>query len=136
MMRSIFGLAAAIAALAMTPASAADMPTKAPVGGFFSTSYPYQSSGLFFGLYTDGTGGSVAATVPGVGAASLTTTTAAIGGTIGWAFGQKGSPVSYTIESDFGVTNFNGNNAGLSLQGPLVFEQRFTVFTPFSNLAN
>lgn len=115
---------------------AADMPVKAPTSGLFSAKYPYQSSGLFFGAYTEGTGGSVAATVPGIGPASLTTTTAAIGGTVGYAWGQKGSPVAYTVEGDFGVTNFNGNNSGLSLQGPLSFEQRVTVFTPFNNLLN
>jgi hypothetical protein len=129
--------AAALAAAALAaPAVAADLSVKAPNSGFFSSTYPYQSSGIFFGVYTEGTGGSVAATVPGVGPASLTTTTAAIGGTIGWAWGQKGSPVAYTLEGDFGVTNFNGNNAGLSLEGPLSFEQRFTIFTPLSTLSN
>jgi hypothetical protein len=124
------------AALFAAPAFAADIPIKAPASPFFSATYPYMSSGLFFGAYTAGTGGSVSATVPGVNSASLTTTTAAIGGTVGYAWGQKGSPVAYTIEADFGVTNFNGNNQGLSLQGPLEFEQRVTVFTPFTTLAN
>jgi hypothetical protein len=127
------------AALAVTAlagaAQAADIATKAPASSpFFSTTYPYQSTGIFFGIYTAGTGGSVAATVPGVGAASLTTTTAEIGGTVGWAWGQKGSNLAYTLEGDFGVTNFNGNQAGLSLQGPLSFEQRFTVFAPLSSI--
>lgn len=124
------------ATLFAAPAFAADLPVKAPASSLFNSTYPYQSSGIFFGAYTAGTGGSVSANVPGVGAASLTTTTAAVGGTVGYAWGQRGSPVSYTIEADFGVTNFNGNAQGLSLQGPLEFEQRITVFTPFSNLTN
>ncbi len=126
---------AAISAVALLAplARAADIPVKA--SPFFSSAYPYQSSGIFFGAYTAGTGGSVAANVPGVGPSSLTTTTAAVGGTVGWAWGQRGSPVAYTIEGDFGVTNFNGNNQGLSLQGPLEAELRFSIFTPWTNLA-
>lgn len=131
-----FILAAAIAALAV-PALAADLPTKAVTQSpFFSTAYPYQSSGIFFGAYVAGASGSVTANVPGVASASLTTTTAEIGGTVGWAWGQKGSNIAYTIEGDFGMTNFNGNNAGLSLQGPLSFEQGITVWTPLNNLIN
>lgn len=117
---------------------AADLLVKAPVSNnpWFSTSYPYQSSGIFFGGYTEGTGGSVNASIPGINSASLTTTTAAIGATIGYAWGQKNSPIAYTLEGDFGVTNFNGNSQGLSLQGPLSFEQRATIFTPFNNILN
>jgi len=129
----------AVAALALgATAQAADLPVKAPAPAspWFSSAYPYQSSGIFFGVYTAGGGGSVSASVPGVGSASLTTTTAEIGGTVGWAWGQKGSPISYTLEGDFGVTNFNGNQAGFSLQGPLSFEQGFTVWTPFNNIMN
>jgi hypothetical protein len=125
-----------VAVLTLLPsfAFAADLPVKAltPI----PVMYPYQSSGLFFGIFTEGGGGSVAATVPGVGPASLTTTDAGLGATIGYAWGTKGSPVAYSIEGDFGFTNFNGNNAGLALAGPLSFEQRFVVFTPFNNLAS
>ncbi len=118
-------------------AMAADLPVKAtPSSPFFSTTYPYQTSGLFFGLYTAGSAGSVNATVPGVSTNSLTTTTGEIGGTIGYAWGQKTSTVSYTLEQDIGITNFNGASQGLALQGPLSLETRVTVFTPFSNLQN
>jgi hypothetical protein len=134
-MKRFLGIVGALAFVGA--AHAADLPVKAPpTSPWFTNAYPYQSSGFFFGAYTEGSGGSVAATVPGVAAASLTTTTAAIGGTVGWAWGQKNSPIAYTIEGDFGVTNFNGNNAGLSLQGPLSFEQRVTIFTPLNNLLN
>lgn len=122
------------AAALISPAGAADISVKATPA--ISNAYPYQSSGLFFGLYTEGGGGSVAATVPGVGAASLSTTDAGFGGTIGYAWGSKGSNIAYSIEADFGFTNFNGNNAGFSLQGPLSFEQRFVVFTPLANLVS
>lgn len=122
-------LLAAVAAA--TAARAADLPAKAVA---IPSAYPYQSSGLFFGAYTEGGGGSVSATVPGVNPASLATTSAGLGATVGYAWGQKGSAFAYTAEADFGFTNFNGNNAGISLQGPLAFEQRFVVWTPFSNL--
>lgn len=128
----------AILALAIAASSslalAADIPVKAPASFGLSAIYPYQSSGLFFGVFTEGSGGSVNATVPGVGASSLTTTTGALGGTIGYAWGRKGSALAYSIEGDFAFTNFNGNNTGLALQGPLMFEQRFVVFAPWANL--
>jgi hypothetical protein len=133
-MKRLIIAAAALVALA-SHAIAADVATKAP-SGFFNPTYPYQTNGVIFGIYTAGTGGSVTANVPGIPSSSLTTTTAEIGGTIGYAWGQKGSPIAYTVEADFGFTNFNGNNQGLSLQGPLSFEQRFTIMTPFSNLTS
>jgi hypothetical protein len=133
--KKLLAILAAFGLLGATSAYAADnLPsviTKAPA---IPTAYPYQSSGLFFGLYTEGGAGSVSATAPGVNPASLTTTDAGLGVTVGYAFGQKGSQFAYTTEADFGVTNFNGNNAGFALQGPLAFEQRFVVWTPFSNL--
>jgi hypothetical protein len=119
--------------LAAGAAQAADLSVKAFPA--IPTAYPYQSSGLFFGIYTEGGGGSVSATAPGVNPASLATTDAGIGATLGYAIGQKGSQFAYTFEADFGFTNFNGNNAGFALQGPLSFEQRFVVWTPFSNLS-
>lgn len=125
-------LLAAAATLISLPALAADLSVKAPVP--IPQAYPYQSSGLFFGLYTEGGGGSVTATAPGVNPASLATTDAGLGATIGYAFGTKGSSFGYTIEADAGFTNFNGNNAGFALSGPLSFEQRFVVWTPFSSI--
>lgn len=133
-MRNILRSLALASVLIGGAAVAADLPVKAPPSPFFSTAYPYQSSGLFFGLYTEGAGGSVSATVPGVGAASLTTTTGALGLTAGYVWGQKNSALAYSVEGDFGFTNFNGNNTGLALQGPLLFEQRFVVFAPWANL--
>lgn len=118
-------------------AFAADLPVKttAPAAASFLTgAYPYDNSGFFVGVFTEGTGGSVAASVPGVNSASLTTTTAALGLTAGYAWGTKGSPIAYTLEGDFKVQNFNGNNAGLSLQGPLGFAVRGLVFAPWDRL--
>ena len=127
-----------VVALALLPAAAmaGDMATKAPPVPSFLTNYPYGSSGLFFGIYTEGGSGPVAASVPGVGSASLTQTQAGVGGTIGYAWGQKGSPVAVSVEADFGWTNFNGNMAGLAFDGPAAFEQRFVIFTPLASMLN
>src|SRR6185312_1924086 len=56
------------------------------------SAYPSPSSGLFFGVYPAGSGGSATATpAPGISAASLTTTDAGLGITLGYAWGNKGS---------------------------------------------
>jgi hypothetical protein len=135
-MKNTFKILMAAAGIVVAgQAVAADMAVKA-INNALTTAYPYQSSGLFFGAFTEGAGGSVAATVPGVGASSLTTTTGAIGGTVGYAWGRKGSAIAYSLEGDFAFTNFNGNNTGLAIQGPLMFEQRFVVFAPWANIMN
>lgn len=130
-------LAVLAGAAMLSNAFAADIPLKAPPAApSVFAGYPYGSSGLFYGVFTEGGGGPVTATVPGVGSASLTTTSAGIGGTIGYAWGSKNSPVAYSLEGDFGFTNFNGNTQGLSMSGPLSFEQRFVAFTPIATLLN
>ena len=135
-MKRLFALVAVLGLLPAT-AMAADMATKAPPApASVFNAYPYGSSGFFFGVYTEGGGGSVNASVPGVGASSLTQTQAGVGGTVGYAWGQKGSPVALSVEADFGWTNFNGNSAGVSLDGPAAFEQRFVIFTPLATMLN
>ena len=120
-------------AILFSPALAADLPTKAaPVP--FITGYPYGSNGLFAGLTTEAGGGSVVGSVPGVAPASLTTTSASVGGTVGWAWGSKGSMFAYSIQGDFLATNFNGANAGFSVAGPLTMDQTFMVWTPISTI--
>lgn len=127
-------LVAGLAALSIGAASAADIPAKAPAAASLFKGYPYGSTGLFFGIFTEGGAGAVNGTVPGVGSASLTSTQAGVGGTVGYAWGMANSPVAYSVEGDFGWTNFNGSTAGLSLSGPVSFEQRFVVFTPIASL--
>lgn len=136
---ALFAVMAAVALLSV-PVSAfsADLPVKTPplasgIDSLFK-GYPFGTSGFIVGIYTEGGGGSVNATVPGVGPASLTTTTAGIGGTIGYSWGHKNSPFAYSVEADFGWTNFNGSAQGLSLSGPVAFEQRFVVFMPLASI--
>jgi hypothetical protein len=130
---------AAIAAVSFTvSAHAADnLPTKAPAAAAsFFNPYPYGTSGFFVGLFTEGGAGSVSGSVAGANSASLTSTQAGAGLTIGYAWGRAGSPVAYSLEGDFGWTNFNGSTAGLTLSGPAAFEQRFVVFTPLASVLN
>ncbi len=123
-------LLAALAAISLTPALAADLPVKAPPL-LPANAFQFNGSGFFGGLFTEGGGGSVSANVPGVASASLTTTTAAIGLTAGWAF-RTSSAFSYTLEGDVSATNFNGNSQGFALGGPLAFEQRAMIWAPAS----
>ena len=112
-------------------AHAADMPTKAP--NSFLAGYPYGGSGVYFGIYTEGGGGSVNGSVPGVGSASLTTNSADVGGSVGYVWASSKYPAFIAVEGMFGWTNFNGNAQGFSLSGPASFEQRFLVGTPLAN---
>jgi hypothetical protein len=128
-----------LAALALPASSfAADMPVKGPPVNPIFTGYPYGSSGLFFGLYTEGGGGNVggAATSPvaGTNPAGLVELNAGVGGTLGYAWGTKGSAVAYSVETDLGWTNFNGSAAGFSMGGPLEGEIRVVAFTPLNNV--
>ena len=134
MKTKIFAAFALVSLLAIAPASAADVATKAPRSNPLFKAYPYQTSGFFFGIYSEGGGGSVNGSVPGVGSASLTTTSAGVGGTVGYAWGRPDSNVAYSVEADFGWTNFNGSVQGFSLSGPASFEQRFVAFTPLSSV--
>lgn len=128
----LFGITPSRAGDIASPASA-----KAPAAAAsFFNPYPYGSSGFIVGLYTEGGAGAVQGSVAGVNSASLTTTQAGAGLTVGYAWGRAGSPVAYSVEADFGWTNFNGTQAGLSLTGPAAFEQRFVVFTPLASILN
>jgi hypothetical protein len=49
-------------------------------------------------------------------------------------FTPKASPFSYSVEGDVCAQNFNGNNAGFSVQGPLCFEARFMVWAPWQQI--
>lgn len=127
-------LTSVLALLCSTAAFAADAPVKA--ANPLLTGYPYQSSGFYFGAYTEGGGGAVNGSVPGAGSASLSTTSADVGGSVGYAWGSKGSSVFLAAEAMFGWTNFNGTQQGLSLSGPASFEQRFKVGTPLAGILN
>ncbi len=121
-------------ALSLLPsiAFAADLSTKAPV---LASPYSFNGSGLFVGAYTEYGGSPVTAQVPGVAQASLTSTSAAIGVTVGYAHRFNNSLIG-TIEADICAKNFNGANAGFSLTGPICLEQRAMIFAPTAQILN
>jgi hypothetical protein len=114
------------------PAIAADLPVKAPVA---PSLYSFNGSGLFVGAYTEYGGSPVTAQVPGVAQASLTSTSAAIGATVGYAY-RFSNGLLGTVEADICAKNFNGANAGFSLTGPICLEQRAMVFAPTAQILN
>lgn len=124
------------AALIATAALAADLPVKAPAQPAWLGGYPYGSSGLYVGILTEAGAGPVVASAPlaGVNPASLTTTTAGIGMNFGYAWGSKGSMFAYALEGKVTANNFNGQNAGFSVAGPLSFEGTGLVWTPVSTI--
>ena len=122
---------AALAQSAPAPALTAINKASTPPSTWLN-GYPYGSSGLYVGLFTEGGGGSVTANIPGIASASLTTTTASIGATVGYAWGSKSSSFAYAIEGSICATNFNGANAGFALAGPLCFEQMGLIWMPVS----
>jgi hypothetical protein len=132
-MKNLFRASVAAAALLAGPAFAADFPIKAPPSAqSFFNGYPYGSSGLYVGLYTEGGGGPVTASIPGVNSASLTTTTAGIGGLAGYAWGSKSSPFAYAVECGVSANNFNGQNQGFAVAGPVSGECTGLVWMPVS----
>jgi hypothetical protein len=127
----------ALALFMATPAVAADMAVKNPLAPVAS-GYPYGSSGWIFGLYTEGGGSLVngaSASAVGANPNGLVELNGGGGFTLGYAWGQKGSPFAYSIEGDIGGTNFNGSSQGLSVSGPLEAEVRLVLWTPYANLA-
>jgi hypothetical protein len=124
------------AALISFGARAADLSIKAPAATAapipWLNGYPYGSSGFYVGLFTEAGSGPVSASVPGVNPASLTTTTAGIGLTAGYAWGSKSSQLAYSIEGKVAANNFNGANAGFSVSGPVSFEGTGFVWMPVS----
>lgn len=134
-MRTMF-FALSAGVLLSTAAIAGDlsapMPAKAPAVVDFGT-YP-TNNGWIVSLFTEGGGGPVSASVPGVPPASLTTTTAAIGATVGYMYTPKNSPVGFSLEGDVCAQNFNGNNAGFAVQGPLCFAERVMVYAPWQKV--
>jgi hypothetical protein len=103
---------------------------------FFSSAYPYGTSGMIFGLFTEAAASNVSGNAAGVSPSSLTSVSAGVGVTAGYSWGSKSSQVAYSIEGDAGWTNFNGSAPGLAFTGPAEFEVRGVMMTPLNNLAN
>lgn len=131
MKRALIAIAAFV--LSIAAVAAQTLPTKAPAAATINFTYP-TLNGLIVEVYTEGGGGSVNGTAPGVPAASLTTTTAGIGGGLGYMWTPRTSPVSFSLEGHLQAQNFNGSNAGLSVQGPLRAEVALIAWAPWSRV--
>ena len=121
---------AALAALCV-PAAGADLQLKAAPS--IPTAFPIASSGVYYGLYTAGAGGSadVKNLPAGINSASLTTTQGEVGGVVGYRWG--GSQTRFIdVEADVGWLNLNGQTAGLSLSGPVAAEVGARVGVPMA----
>lgn len=129
-------LIVAAISLFATSAFAADLPVKAPPAVPFISGYPYGSNGPIFGIFTEVGAGPVNASVPGVNSASLTTTTAGIGAMAGYAWGSKTSQFAYSLEAKVSANNFNGENQGFSVSGPISAEGTAYIWMPVSLIQN
>jgi len=123
-------LATAFAALS-TAALAADLPAKAkPSTTFQNFLTAYNGSGLYVGVNIGGGGGSAS-----VASANVVSLQGLVGLTIG--YGWAVTPTNFAfVEGDFDAMNLStGSNLGLTLNGPLDFEQRVGYGFPVGNLA-
>jgi len=112
----LFALTAAVALF--SPASAADLYTKAPA----YLTYP-TGNGFFWGLSASGLGGTTSST-GGLPSGNL------IGGKFGLDFGYTGTLGTggfWFVEHNFNAQALQGSGAGLSLSAAFGMEQRFAV---------
>jgi hypothetical protein len=119
-MKNIFRASIVTAALLAGPAFGADLAVKAPALGY---NYPTTKCGLYYGVNSIGSAGSVANAAVGT-----QTVTGAIGLTLGYT-----CPVGqgfWFADGAFDFANLNGNANGLALSGPALFEQRFGFGAP------
>lgn len=119
---ALAALAALFWAFSMiVPASAADLPTKAAPAGF--QAYPSQHCGMYYGVGTFGSTGSVENAAVGT-----QMTQAALGAVVGYT-----CPVGagyWFVDGIGAFSNFNGSTNGFSLNGPASFKERFGVGAP------
>ncbi len=122
-------LAAALAALSIAPALAADLPVKAPIAPAFA----YPGSGIFFGANASVDAGT-ATTLQGVASTAL------YGGDIGVNVGYTAPIPSlgsfYFVEAMFDASavqsGSNTANAVLNVRRSADFEQRFAIGVPLT----
>lgn len=94
----------------------------------------YGTDGTYFGVFTQGGGGSVNSSVAGVNTASLVTNQIGIGGAVGYAksFGAAGAFMAGELMAS--VNNVNGSQPGFSWNGPASFEERFKIGMPLDKV--
>lgn len=124
--KSILGFA--VAAVTILPAFAADtFPVKAKFDPL--APYPSQGCGMYYGLLAQG-GASPIKDGPTGG----TILSGTVGGTVGWTCNFASRSTFWFAEVIGGFQNLNGASNGLSLSGPLHFEQRLGIGGPINDL--
>ena len=118
-MKKLF-LALAVVLGAITSAAAADLTTKASA---LSYNYPTTKCGLYYGVNSIGSTGSVAGATVGT-----QQVTGAIGLTLGYTCPMGAG--FWFVDGAFDFANVNGNSNGLAVSGPALFEQRFGFGAP------
>lgn len=94
----------------------------------------YGTSGLYFGIFTEGGGGSVDASVAGVNTASLVTNQIGIGAAVGYAWSMPAAGAFMALEGMGKVNNFNGSAPGFAWNGPASFTERFKIGVPLDKV--
>lgn len=130
MLRKIM-LAAALGALAVSGAVAADMSVKAdqPFNGYPTV------RGIYWGLYGEVGGGAAS----GISAGDVSANTGKIfevqnnaGAFVGYAWTYSPT-VSYWVEGSAGVSSLNSQSQGIGVSGPIVLDGVACAATPISN---
>lgn len=119
---------ALLAALIVSPAIAADIPTKAPI--YSPGGYPTTRCGIYYGIGTGGNAGSVNGAGTVVGEQIVQGDIDAI---IGYTCPFAGNAFWFA-EAQGGITGLNGSVNGLALSGPGVFIERAGVGSPINAL--
>ncbi len=129
---TVAGITAAMAQTTTVPAAPVAV-TKAPVkGSALWNGYPYDKSGFYYGLNTQGGMGSVQASGSGSTGGTAAATDGSLGGTLGWVWSN--GTYFYAIEAMANWTNVSGTVGGASLTGSASFEQRFKIGTPLAQV--
>lgn len=113
-------------------AMAADLAVKAPLQPF---QYP-QASGWYGMVGTEGGGGSVSVSAPGVNTNSLVSNSINVNIGAGYTQQIAGSSMFWALEGSVGYTDFNGAQAGLSWHGPLELDVRGIISAPINQIAS
>lgn len=132
---AVLAVAIAVGLMTMATSIAGDLPLKAQVKSFtnpFAQPYDLGRCGAYFGVNSMGSTSAVKGdnVLPGTQVAQ-----GAIGGTVGYGCPiTAGGTAFWFAEVMADVTNLNGANNGLALNGPASFTERFGVGTPISNM--
>src|SRR5258708_18634165 len=103
----LLALIAGLCAISALPAKAGDLARHSAKA--IPAVQAYGTDGLYFGVFTQGGGGSVNSSVAGVNSASLVTNQIGIGGAVGYAKSVASGSAFLAVEAMASVNNVNGS---------------------------